>query len=295
MSLRSRLPEPVRTLVRNTYVRTGTSTARLRLTPSMIVIGGQRCGTTSLFRALEQHPHMVRPTFNKGINYFDINYHRGPRWYAAHFPLSLRADLAARRGDRLVAFEASGYYLFHPLAPERMAKDLPDVKVVAMLRDPVERAYSAWKHESARGYESESFERALQLEHTRTRGEVERMRRDPTYQSQLLRHHAYAARSEYAELLQRYYARFPAEQIHVVYSEEFFMNPHDEFRRLEDFLGVGHHAGIVFDQHNARRGKAIPPDIDHELRNRFEPQIGELHQLVGRRPPWPTRSMEAST
>lgn len=294
MSVRSRLPEPGRTLVRNTYVRAGTLTAPLRLTPDMIVIGGQRCGTTSLFRALEQHPQMIRPTFNKGINYFDINYHRGPRWYAGHFPLVWRADLAARFKPS-VAFEASGYYLFHPLAPERIARDLPEVKVVAMLRDPVERAYSAWKHESARGYESESFERALQLEEGRTDGEVERMRRDPRYQSRMLRHHAYAARSEYADLLARYYDRFSADQIHVMYSEEFFADPEGEFRRLEGFLGITHHRGIVFDQHNARQGGAIPPGPCRDLRERFEPQTHTLHQLVGRRPPWPSQALEAQT
>ena len=80
-----------------------------------------------------------------------------------------------------MAFEACTYYLFHPFAMERIAADFPDIKLVAMLRDPVERAYSAYKHELARGFETEAdFDRALELEDERLDGEIERMRPTPT-------------------------------------------------------------------------------------------------------------------
>lgn len=282
MGIRSSLPTPVRNMIRSTYVGFGRVTAGQRRRPDMIIIGGQRCGTTSLFRALEQHPQIVRPTLNKGINYFDINYHRGPRWYAGHFPFAERNGRLSRR----VTFEASGYYLFHPLAPERIARDLPDVKIVALLREPVERAYSAWKHEKARGYETEPFQRALELEEERTRGEVARMTEDPGYQSHSYRHNAYAARGDYAMLLRRYYDRFPASQIHVMYSEDFFADPAAEFASLADFLGVAPHGQIAFDQHNARPSGSMPADARRMLTERFTNEADELESLVGRRPPW---------
>ena len=71
-----------------------------------------------------------------------------------------------------MTFESSPYYLFHPLSAERIARDLPGVKVLVLVRDPVERAYSAHAHELARGYETEQFERALELEEERLRGEA---------------------------------------------------------------------------------------------------------------------------
>lgn len=281
MSIRSSLPDPIRTLVRHSYVMTGSLTARFRPVPDMIVIGGQRCGTTSLFRALEQHRHIVRPTFNKGINYFDINYNRGSRWYRGHFPVA-----TAKNAPRTVTFEASGYYLFHPLAAERIAQDLPSVKIVAMLRDPAERAFSAWKHESARGYESEPFLRALELEPERLDGVVERMQSDPTFHSTAFRHQAYTARSDYIPLLQRYYHRLPAEQIHVMYSEDYFVDPGREFDRLLTFLDLPAQAGIVHDQHNARRSGSMPEEARLHLQQRFAGQEKGLEELTGRRPPW---------
>jgi len=285
-TLQPSVPRPVKRALRTGYVAAGSLSSAGRLLPDFLVVGGQRCGTTSLFRALEQHPHIVRPTLNKGVNYFDINYHKGPRWYAGHFP---RASTRTRRlgvGTPFATFEASGYYLFHPLAAERIARDLPEVKIVAMLRDPAERAFSAWKHEHARGFDDESFERALELEEARVAREAERMAVDPNFQGYSHRHHAYAARGDYVQQLSRYYERLPREQIHVLYSEAFFDDPVGEFRALTTFLGVEDVPGVHFDQHNARGSGPMSEQVRRLLTGRFTGQADELHTLVGRRPPW---------
>src|SRR5699024_3813790 len=122
-------------------------------------------GTTTLFRALASHPEVVRPVAHKGIRYFDLHFTRSRAWYFGHFPIVRPSWLSGgRRSDRRLTFEASGYYMFHPLAMARLAEAMPGVRVVVVLRDPVERAFSGWKHERSRGYEWESFERALALE-----------------------------------------------------------------------------------------------------------------------------------
>lgn len=285
MSLKTSLPTRVRPLVRQAYVRVGSATARHRALPDAMVIGGQRCGTTSLFRALSAHPGMVRPSLNKGVNYFDLNYHRGMSWYAGHFPL--RATVRRRGADRATSvFEASGYYIFHPAAAERIARDLPQVKLIAMLRDPVERAYSAWKHESARGFDDVPFERALELEETRIAGEAERMLADTSYASDAFRHHAYAERGDYVAQLERFRRHFPAAQIHVVYSEDFFARPVEEFGSLCDFLGVERFTDLDFEVHNSRPSTSMPAAARERLEAAFADQIPGLTSLVGRRPPW---------
>lgn len=286
MSIRSSLSTSAKTVVRAAYVGLGTPTASLRRTPDFIVVGAQRCGTTSLFRALEQHPQVVRPTLNKGINYFDMNYDKGSRWYRAHFPLAARRS--SRNQEPSVAFEASGYYMFHPLAPERIARDLPDVKIVAMLRDPVERAYSAWKHESARGFDDFSFEDAIEQEARRTQGERGRMIDNPQYQSYPYRHHSYTARGHYSAQLRQFYDLLPDSKIHVVYSESFFAQPESEFGQLADFLGIDAGTGIAFDRHNARPSGPMPGRTREILTQEYQDEADELEKLVGRRPPWPT-------
>lgn len=273
-------------MVRGAYVGAGSLTARFRAQPDFIVVGAQRCGTTSLFRALEQHPQVVRPTLNKGVNYFDLDYHRGKGWYRAHFPLTATVRRRVGADHPAAVFEASGYYMFHPHAARRIARDLPNVKIVAMLRDPVERAYSAWKHESARGFDALSFEEALALEEDRTAGERARMMSDPTYQSHDFRHFSYTARGDYVAQLRAFYDVLPRGQVHVVYSEQFFDHPQAEFAELESFLGLDHATGLVFDQHNARSSAPMDPVTRTALEGRYRGQADALESLVGRRPPW---------
>ena len=293
MTVRSSLPSPLRRMVRKGYVGLSALSAASRVEPDFLVVGGQRCGTTSLFRAFEQHPDIVRPTLNKGINYFDINYHRGPRWYRAHFPLARTVARDRPAGTAVATFEASGYYMFHPLAPERIARDFPAIKVVVMLRDPVERAYSAWKHETARGFDNWSFERAIAEEADRTRGERDRMISDPRYQSSAFRHHSYTARGDYVSQLQEFYRRIPASNIHVIYSESFFSQPEAEFDRLTDFLGVSRASGLQFDRHNARPSGPMPGTTREALSLAYRNQVEELRVLVGLRPPWSSGSTDS--
>ena len=285
-SVRKTAPLPVKRAGRRAYLRVGTATAPLRLPPEFIVIGAQRCGTTSLFRALMAHPQIVRPAFHKGINYFDLNYYRGMSWYRGHFPI---AEIARRRTARSgppAAFEASGYYLYHPFAIERIARELPGVKLVVMLRDPVERAFSAYKHEYARGYEWENFEQALKLEDERLTGEIERMRRDLSYESFPHRHHSYRHRGHYADQLDRVYQHVPPARVHVIESEAFFAQPSLEYQRLLGFLGLRPFGPASFDRYNARPGEPMAAQVRQSLTEHYRPHDERLARLLGRPPVW---------
>jgi hypothetical protein len=287
MSVRSILPHPVKSAGRVISVRVGSATASRRQLPSFILVGAQRAGTTSLFRALMSHPLIHSANYHKGVNYFDVNYHRDPSWYQGHFPTA--ASLRRRDADvagEPITFEASGYYLFHPCAPERMARDLPDVRVLAMLRDPVERAYSAWKHELARGFETEQFERALELENGRLTGEVERMLADGAYQSFSHRHHAYVRRGQYAEQLHRMHAQFPDDQIHVIESESFFERPEPTYAGVLDFLGLPHVMPHRFDRWNGRPSSPMAAETRARLRAHYRSHDTSLAELLGREPAW---------
>src|SRR5215472_12736702 len=257
MSVRTVGASPLYRIPRLAYHWVGAATAPLRLQPAFMMIGAQRCGTTSLFRALVAHPQVMSPAFRKGINYFDLNYFRGERWYTGHFPISEIARRHASGYGEPMAFEASGYYVYHPFALERMARDLPAVKLVAMLRDPVERAFSAYKHEYARGFEQKGFEDALELEDSRLAGEIERMEDDPGYESFSHRHHSYRRRGHYAEQLERVFRFFPRAQVHVIDSEIYFDQPEQTYRRLLTFLGLQPFEPGAFGRYNARPGPAM--------------------------------------
>ncbi|WP_460788778.1 sulfotransferase [Nocardioides maradonensis] len=257
------------------------------MAPSFLVIGGQRCGTTTIFKSLSEHPQVMRPPVEKGTDYYTLNHQRGSEWYRGHFPVARVAELIAPRGARPVAFEACTYYLFHPLAIERIAADFPDMRLVAMLRDPVERAWSAYKHERARGFETETdFVRALDLEEERLDGEVERMLADPGYASFAHRHHAYLSRGQYADQLERVFAHFPREQVHVIDSEAFFHDSAREFGTMLDFLGLLPWQPERFDQHNARPSAPMPESARLRLERHYAPYDERLSSLLGRTPTW---------
>ncbi len=255
--------------------------------PGVLIVGAQRCGTTSMYRTLSQHPAVLKAVLHKGVHYFDMNYDRGMSWYRAHFPLQASGRRAGRlAGDRALTLESSPYYMFHPCAAERIASDLPGVRLLVLVRDPAERAYSAHAHELARGFEHEPFARALELEPERLRGEAERMARDPGYLSHSHQHHAYRARGRYADQLDQLERVLGAERVHVVDSGDFFIKPEPVYDAVLDFLELSNHGYPVFERHNARPRSPMPADLRAELTDYFEPFDQQLTGWLGQDPSW---------
>lgn len=266
-----------------------------RILPGFLIVGGQRCGTTSMYRALAQHPLILKPILHKGVHFFDLHYDRGQGWYRAHFPLRASARRIERElGWPPLAFESSPYYMHHPLAPARIARDLPDVKLIVLARDPVERAHSAHAHELARGFEEEPFEPALALEAQRLEGEVDRIQADPTYRSRALQHQAYVTRGQYADQLDRLAALVGRERILVLDSGEFFSDPAVAYDRVLAFLELPHFSTPVFERHNARSRTAIPEAIRNRLSAHFEPYDARLEHWLGDAPSWRRRGVSES-
>jgi hypothetical protein len=277
----------LKTAAKDAMRTAGQLTWRARMTPSFLIVGAQRCGTTSLHLALKTHPQVVLHRLHKGVNYFDVSYAHGSAWYRSHFPLEVYARMrSARAGGPPITGESSGYYMFHPLAAERIAADLPDVKLIALVRDPVERAYSAHRHESARGFETEPFERALELEADRLAGEVERMRADPTYESFSHRHHAYVTRGRYAEQLTQLAKHCGSDHLLVLDADELFAHPDVHYPRVTAFLGLADSDGVPFAQHNAQPGAPLQASVRDRLRQTFEPDDEALVEFLGTTPSW---------
>lgn len=281
------LPSAVRRPV-STVVRTaGKLTSGARVLPAALIVGAQRSGTTSLHKTLLQHPAILGPLHKKGVHYFDVSYPRGTDWYQGHFPLrGTVRRLAERTGATPVAIESSPYYMFHPLAAERFAHDLPGVRVIAMLRDPVARAYSAYTHERARGFETASFTDALAQEDERLAGEVAKIAADPGYISHAHRHNAYLARGRYVEQLTRLAEQVGKEHIHVVDSGDFFADPAAAYDAVVRFLGLPDWPSVRHAQHNARPRSDLDDATAERLRTYFASYDERLVAWLGWTPSW---------
>lgn len=211
------------------------------------------------------------------MSFFDRHYARGVAWYRGHFP--------ARSGARIIG-EASPGYLFHPLAPERVRETVPEARLVVLLRDPVDRALSHYHHEVALGRERLSFDEALDAEEERTRGEAERMLRDPLYFGHAWWDFTYVARGRYAEQLERWLAVFPPEQLLVLASEELAADTGGTYRRVLEFLGAGAHDLAEYPRVYRQEYAEMAPETRRRLAETFSEPNRRLYELLGRDLGW---------
>jgi len=294
----SRLPAPVISAGRDALVGWRMLSASRRPLPDFLIIGAQRSGTTSLYRYLLAHPQVLPASPSKGVHYFDKNADRSLRWYRAHFPTESERTACERRfGAPVVTGEGSPYYLFHPHVPARAAAAVPGARVIAMLRDPVERAYSHYRQEYARGFEdAETFERALELEPSRLEGERERMLADPAYDSRAMQHHAYLARGLYLDQLQAWREHFPAEQVLVICAEQFFAAPQGVYADTLRFLGLPDPASPPeFKAYNARPAAGMAEETRARLQAHFAEPNRRLEEYLGMRMGWPSAERDRAT
>ena len=287
----SSLAATTRRALRTALMTVNRPTASARMLPTFLIAGAARAGSTSMFKALGQHPAIGHP-FLRGtreVHFFDNNYDRGLGWYQSLFPFKAQMARAARSVGVTTphAFESGVYYMFHPLAPERIKRDLPDVKLLVLLRDPVERAFSMHAHSVTFGYETETFERALELEDDRLTGEAERMVADPSYYSFSYRHHSYRSRGRYIEQLERLENVFGRDRIHVVDSVDFWASPVPGYDRLLDFLELPNVGYPDFKHLNARSRPAPMPDpVRAALEEHYRPYNEQLTKWLGWEPSW---------
>ncbi len=209
---------------------------RWRTAPDLVIIGVKRGGTTSLFRDLERHPAMcpLVPSARrlplrenqKGVHYFDTNFDRGDRWYRSHFPTRLHARRARpddhldvhRRGEPLLLLPA-------PARPRRAAAALPSTQFVVLLRDPVERTVSHWAEQTRNGVETLSLAEALDAEPERIGDDAERLRSGSLATSHPHEQQSYAAQSEYADSLQRWFDCAGSDRVTALFSEDYYRGP----------------------------------------------------------------------
>lgn len=249
-------------------------TSPLRPLPDFVIIGAQKCGTTFLHRILGWHPS-VEPASAKELHYFDLNPGKGINWYRAHFPLS-----SPGRKREFITGEASPYYLFHPHAAARMVRTIPNVRLILLLRDPVDRAYSHYQHRVRKGIETLGFEEALEAEERRLDGELEKMMEDKLYNSYNHQHFSYLSRGIYVDQIKEWSSRFGSERMLVLKSEDLFDYPSHTLRRVLEFLGLPGWKPKDFRIRTEERYEPLNNTTRVRLTEYFEPHNQRLYEYL---------------
>jgi len=271
-------------------MKLSTFNSAIRLLPDFLVIGAQKCGTSTLHAALAQHP-CITSCKVKEPSFFDIKYERGLKWYKAHFPTLLRKAWHLVTSDRVfLTFESTVSYIYHPHAPKRIAHHLPNSKLIVMLRNPVDRAYSEyWYRRTAwHDTEFETFEKAIEYELASSIADQEyrKILSDERYSYHKYYRYSYLRRGLYAIQLQNLFRYIKRERVLVIKSEDFFHDPANEFLRILSFLRVRKWLPSRF----GIKKKGSYPDMNPHTRNKllsfFEPYNEELFKLLGTRYDW---------
>lgn len=246
--------------------------------PDFLVIGAQRSGSSSFYHYLTQHPEVGAAT-KKELHYFDHRYYDETwEWYLSQFP-----DEEAQ-----ITGEATPYYLFHPHSPDRVAADLPDVKLIAVLRNPVDRAYSHWNRERIRDSEVLDFPSAINAEHKRLKRPQRMMEQNPALFMPEHATYSYLARGRYYEQLERWFGVFDRERFLILRSEDFFQAPSVIMSEVLGWLGV-ESDWFDFDfskKVESKKYEAMSDRTREQLEAYFEPHNKKLYRLIDRDMGW---------
>jgi hypothetical protein len=191
--------------------------------PNFLIIGSQKCGTTSLHDVLSHHPQ-ANMSDVKEINFFtlDKKYVKGLDHYKSYF--------GRLKENHVVTGEASPGYICHPKVPERIATDLgTDLKLVLILRDPIKRAFSQY------------WDNRRQLSENLSEEQIVKRYLFSDYDPN---EKGYFSRGVYIEYIKDYLNHFDSANLHIMILEELINNQTEELQKLYTFLGMDKTLGL---------------------------------------------------
>jgi sulfotransferase family protein len=228
--------------------------------PDFVIIGGKKCGTTFLYHLLTQHPHVERAA-GKEVHFFNRSFDEGVEWYRRCFPQPRWKD-----GRRSITGEATPEYLSSPPVPERMAEVTPQARLIALLRNPVDRAYADYHRVASKGQNTRPLEEAMDyasLDDTR---------------NNLL------SKGIYVDHLLRWSRFFSDEQMLILKSEDFFERPVDTLKLVFDFLDLPDWEPKIWGlryKRNKGNYEQMDPATRRRLEEYFEPHNRRLYDYLG--------------
>lgn len=265
-----------------------TSANRLRAVPTFLIIGAQKSGTSALYRYLLSHPNIIGAAWRKEVHYFDKSYDRGMNWYRSHFPYRYQINrLAKSSQSQIHVGEATPYYLFHPLCARRIHRHLPSVQLIAILRNPVERAWSHYQMECRAGRETRTFQEAIENERASIHVEEQILLSGTQTASATHQHTSYLSRGLYAQQLERYLDLFEPNKVMVLQAERLLADPQTQFDRVLHRLGIGEHRlERATPVHVGGYDRSSPIPMRRQLDRMFEEPNKHLYELIRQELDW---------
>lgn len=232
----------------------------VRLVPDFLIIGAQKCGTTSLFQYMIQHPQILGAN-RKEIHFFDKKYVKGIEWYKRQFPQKPTG------GKRFLIGEATPSYIYDQKVSGRIFNHMPGVRLIILLRNPVDRAYSQY-HMQLRGKKHELFPNGINRDAVTFEEALDKNIGD------------YVTRGIYANQLERWLKLFPRHQLLILQSERFFADPEETLKKVYHFLGLPYHELEQYEQFRKGEYDEMNPKTREKLLAFFKPHNQRVYKLL---------------
>ena len=261
-------------------------TSNSRILPDFVIIGESKCGTTSLYNYMIQHP-AIKPALTKEINFFNWSYDKPQNWYSAHFPTKFKKKLSKNIYKKpFLTGESTPLYLFNSQVPRRMFETIPNVKIIVVLRNPVDRAYSHYHDLGVRlGKEKRTFDDAINSQ-LKILGEKNYVTTD--YDGNFTdRLYQYVERGIYFDHLKIWMDVYPLKQFLILKTEELEMNPSEILNSVFKFLSLPNYDKINFERkYNVTRYKPMNEQLRKILKEFFKPHNEKLYKFLKRDFEW---------
>ncbi|WP_395338544.1 sulfotransferase domain-containing protein [Ningiella sp. W23] len=234
---------------------------------NFIIAGTQKGGTTALDEYCREHPELCMAN-KKEVHYFDHekNFSQRSQKYN-HY----HAYFSPRKRHKLLG-EATPIYMYWKTSPKRMFEYNPELKVILILRNPIERAYSHWNMERAEKADNLSFIEALKTEKERCASALPEQHRV----------FSYTDRGHYVRQIERLWSYFPKEQTLILKSEALKQDPNGTLSTLAQFLGVSEFSNVQMkDVHSRPYDSDMSEEAKNYLIDLFSPEVQKLEKLLG--------------
>ena len=260
-------------------------TGFIRVIPDFLVIGAKRCGTTSLYQHLSEHPCISRSP-RDNIGFFNENYHLGINWYKSLFPTVFYKKKMESKNKQCLFFDVTSTYMEEELTAKNVYEVNPNQKIIVILRNPVDRAYSHYHVNVKEKSEKRSFEDAVFEEMNRIKSERIIQNKNKNLRVFTPNNIHYLKKGFYALQLKSWFKIFPREQILVLSTEEFQEDQNLIYKKIFDFLNIPNMK--IKSIEKMEKGNYIP--MKHDTRNLlldyFRQCNHELFELINMKFDW---------
>ena len=260
-------------------------TGFIRVIPDFLVIGAKRCGTTSLYQHLSEHPCISRSP-RDNIGFFNENYHLGINWYKSLFPTVFYKKKMESKNKHCLFFDVTSTYMEEELTAKNVYEVNPNQKIIVILRNPVDRAYSHYHVNVKEKSEKRSFEDAIFEEMNRIKSERIIQNKNKNLRVFTPNNIHYLKKGFYALQLKSWFKIFPREQILVLSTEEFQEDQNLIYKKIFDFLNIPNMK--IKSTEKMEKGNYIP--MKHDTRNLlldyFRQCNHELFELINSEFDW---------